>query len=206
MLSGLVRLVFRFIPLVVIGAIVYVIVCGVQVVTASSISTAPTAVRRATAIVVLGQRATAAERSDLVARLRQAALLYRNGRASRVVVTWSSPSAGSVGSGSYESKWLEAHGVVSSVLTELKASNAATALSRVAILLGRERSVIVVTDAIDALWTEGAGAGDGLSVQVSPPPSSKKFVFFELGPLVREATGVAAGRVFGFGRISWAAY
>jgi len=206
MLFGPVRLLTRLLPLVVVAAIVYVIVCGVQVVNASSLSAAPGAVRRASAIIVIGQPVASADRSDLVARLRQAALLYRHGRAPQVVLTWSPPPKGSVGSVSFESSWLGAHGVPPSALAELRASNSAVALSRAAKFLGKGRGVIVVTDAIDALWTEGAGAGDGLSVQVSPPPSSKKFVFAEFGPLVREATGVAVGRVFGFGRISWAAY
>lgn len=206
MLSGSVRLLTKLLPLVVVGAVVYVIVCGVQVVEASRLSAAPGAVRQAPAIIVIGQPVASADRSDLVARLRQAALLYRHGRAPHVVLTWSPPAAGSIGSVSFESKWLRHHGVLPSSLTELRASNSVVALSRTAKILGKGRGVIVVTDAIDALWTEGAGAGDGLSVQVSPPPSSKKLVFSEFGPLVREATAVAVGRVFGFGRISWAAY
>jgi hypothetical protein len=206
MLFGPVRLVVRLVSLVVTGAIVYVIVCGVQVVEASRLSTAPSAVHPASAIVVLGQSVVRADQADLTSRLRQAALLYRHDRSRRVIVTWSPPRAGSVGSFAYEEKFLDHYGVPRLALTSVAAPDASTALSKTAKLLGKGTSVIVVTDAIDALWTQGAGAGDGLSVAVSPPPSSKKLVFTELGPFVRETTGVAVGRIFGFGRISWAAH
>jgi hypothetical protein len=206
MLFGPVRLIIKLLPLAIIAVIVYVVVCGVQVVTASRLSTAPSAVHRASAIVILGQPVARSDQADLVFRLRQTALLYRHGRARHVVVTWFPPSTGSVGSIAYEYGWLEAHGVPSSALIKLKAPNAVVALSQTAKRLGKRTSVIVVTNAIDALWTEGTGTGDGLSVQVSPTPSSKKLVFLELWPLVREATGVAVGRIFGFGRASWAAF
>ncbi len=206
MLFGPVRLVVRLVSLVVTGAIVYVIVCGVQVVEASRLSAVPSAVHPASAIVVLGQPVAKADRADLISRLGQAVLLYRDHRSSRVIVTWSPPPAGSVGSIAYEKKFLVGPGVPRRDLTFVAAPDASTALSKTAKLLGKGTSVIVVTDAIDALWTQGAGAGDGLSVAVSPPPSSKKLVFTELGPFVRETTGVAVGRIFGFGRISWAAH
>jgi hypothetical protein len=178
----------------------------VQVVNASRLSTAPETVGPAAAIVVLGEPVARADSADLTSRLRQAALLYRSGRAPSVLLTWYPPSAGAVGSRSYDTKWLERHGVVSSALVVWKAPNAVKALSLAAKLFDRRGSVIVVTDAIDALWTQGAGSADGLTLQVSPPPSSKKFVFDELGPLLRESTGVAVGRLFGFGRATWAAY
>ncbi len=203
---GPVRLVVRLASLVVTGAIVYVIVCGVQVVEASRLSAAPSAVHPASAIVVLGQPVARADRADLRSRLGQAALLYRHDRSRRVIVTWSPPRAGSVGSSAYEKKFLVHDRVPPRALTFVAAPDASTALSKTAKLLGKGTSVIVVTDAIDALWTRGAGAGDGLSVAVSPPPSSKKLVFTELGPLVRETAGVAVGRIFGFGRFSWAAH
>jgi uncharacterized SAM-binding protein YcdF (DUF218 family) len=207
MLFGPVRLISKLLSLVVFAAVVYVIVCGVQVVNASRLSTTPDSVRPAAAIVVLGEPVAKADRTDLTARLRQAALLYRSNRAPKVLLTWYPPSAGEVGSLSYDARWLEAHGVVSSELVAREAPNAVVALSKAAKLFDRRGSgVIVVTDAIDALWTQGAGSADGLTLQVSPPPSSKKFVFDELGPLLRESTGVAVGRVFGFGRAAWAAY
>ena len=106
MLFGPVRLVVRLVSLVVTGAIVYVIVCGVQVVEASRLSAAPSAVHPASAIVVLGQPVAKADRADLISRLGQAALLYRHHRSSRVIVTWSPPPAGSVGSIAYEKKFL----------------------------------------------------------------------------------------------------
>jgi uncharacterized SAM-binding protein YcdF (DUF218 family) len=206
MLFGPARLISKLISLALFAAVVYVAVCGVQVVNASRLSTTPDAVGPAAAIVVLGEPVAKADRADLTARLRQAALLYRSGRAPRVLVTWYPPSRGAVGSRAYDTKWLEAHGVASSALVAREAPNAVGALSLAAKLFDRRGSVIVVTDAIDALWTQGAGSADGLTLQVSPPPSSKKFVFDELGPLLRESTGVAVGRVFGFGRAAWAAY
>jgi uncharacterized SAM-binding protein YcdF (DUF218 family) len=206
MLFGPARLISKLISLVVFAAVVYVVVCGVQVVNASRLSTAPDSVGPAVAIVVLGEPVARADSADLTSRLRQAALLYRSGRARKVLLTWYPPSPGEVGSRAHDTNWLEAHGIVASALVAREAPNAVGALSSAAKLFDRRGSVIVVTDAIDALWTQGAGSADGLTLQVSPPPSSKKFVFDELGPLLRESTGVAVGRVFGFGRAAWAAY
>ncbi|MGD0743459.1 MAG: hypothetical protein ABSA31_09310 [Acidimicrobiales bacterium] len=210
MLFGPVRLITKLVSLVVIAAVVYVIVCGVQVVNASRLSTAPAAVGPASAILVVGDPVAdpvaRSDRVDLVSRLRQAALLCRHGRAPRILLASYPPQSGSVGSFSYDVKTLNGFGLGSCAVVELRAPNTAVALSQTARRLGDGGSVIVVTDAIDALWTHGAASGDGLAAQVSPPPSSKKFVFDEIGPLLREATGVAVGRVLGFGRVSWAAY
>jgi hypothetical protein len=204
-LFGPARLISKLISLVVFAAVVYVAVCGVQVVNASRLSTAPAAVSPASAILVVGDPVARSDRVDLVSRLRQAALLCRHGRAPRILLASYPPQSGSVGSFSYDVKTLDGFGLGSCAVVELRAPNTAVALSQTARRLGDGGSVIVVTDAIDALWTRGAASGDGLTAQVSPPPSSKKFVFDEIGPLLREATGVAVGRVLGFGRVSWAA-
>jgi hypothetical protein len=205
MLFGSVRLISKLISLVVFAAVVYVAVCGVQVVNASRLSTAPAAVSPASAILVVGDPVARSDRVDLVSRLRQAALLCRHGRAPRILLASYPPQSGSVGSFSYDVKTLNGFGLGSCAVVELRAPNTAVALSQTARRLGAGGNVIVVTDAIDTLWTHGAASEDGLTAQVSPPPSSKKFVFDEIGPLLREATGVAVGRVLGFGRVSWAA-
>ena len=84
MLFGPARLISKLISLVVFAAVVYVVVCGVQVVNASRLSTAPDSVGPAVAIVVLGEPVARADSADLTSRLRQAALLYRSGRAPSV--------------------------------------------------------------------------------------------------------------------------
>jgi uncharacterized SAM-binding protein YcdF (DUF218 family) len=202
MLFSPIRWLTKLLSLALTVAVVYVVVCGVQVVIASRLATAPSAVKPALAIVVLGQPVVNGSAGvDLAARLEQAATLYEDHRASSIVVTGPRTSL------SVEARLLlrDCHDA-SPTLIKVQASDAAVALLKTARRLTRGNSVIVVTDAIDAQWVRYVGAEDGLFVQVSPPASSEKLVFSELGPLVRESTGIAVGRLVGFGHVPWAAY
>ncbi|HXZ83272.1 MAG TPA: ElyC/SanA/YdcF family protein [Acidimicrobiales bacterium] len=202
MLFTPVRWVIKLVSLALIVAVVYVVVCGVQVVISSRLSTAPSAIKPAMAIVVLGQPvANRSAGADLSARLKQAATLYADHRAGLVFVTGSAASL--------RVEWnllRKTYHVAPSALKRVSAADASIALLETSKALMSGNSVIIVTDAIDALWAKYVGAQDGLSVQVSPPASSEKLIFSELGPLVRESTGVAVGRIFGFGHAPWAAY
>ena len=86
----------------------------------------------------------------------------------------------------------------------LTSSNVTEELSSVAKRVGHENRVLIVTDAIDALWTEGVASGAGLQPEISSPPATKRFLTSELAALWREATGVAVGRIIGFHRTGWA--
>ena len=205
MIFAPIRLAIRLVSLAITGAIVYLIISGVQVVTASRTTTDPTNVGAASAIVVLGSPAARSGSSaDLRARLSWAARLYAAGRASKVAVA-TSGSGGSVAGNSELVGALRGAGVPTSSIVQLSASGPSSELSAARRQFGDGARVIVVTDAIDALWTSGAATGDGLKPEVSSPPSSHKIVFSEAGQLWKEASGVAVGRAIGFGRATWAA-
>ena len=63
------------------------------------------------------------------------------------------------------------------------------ALSRAASpgTLGSRKQVIVVTDAVDALWTKDVASGDGLRPTVAPAVGSKKLFLEEFGALWRQS-------------------
>ncbi len=201
-----IRWAFKLVYFAVLAAIVYVVVSGYQVVSASHLPTSATAVPRAQAIVVLGAPAVGtAPGPDYLARLEQALALYRAHEASEVVVTGSPALAGSSGEVAVGESWLAGSGVARSNLSSVVADDAASALVQVAAVLPARSTVIVVTDAIDALWTTGAGSKAGLVVHVSPAVGSEKAFYLELDQLWRQATGVAVGRLIGYVNTPWAA-
>jgi hypothetical protein len=201
-----IRWTFRLISLVVLGAIVYVVVSGVQVVDASHLPTAVTGVGPAQTIVVLGAPVQGSQPgADLSGRLQQALLLYEAKRAPAIIVTGPPTTSGTSSVGAVSTAWLTRQGVPKSKVTTVSASNAASGLGAVSEMLGRGAQVIVVTDAIDSLWTRGVASSDGLVADISPAFGSEKTVFTEIGPLWRQATGVAVGRAIGYGRATWAA-
>lgn len=204
MLFAPIRLAIRLVSLVVTGAAVYLIVSGVQVVTASHLATNPSDVAPASAIVLVDGSTTSGSSSvDFDARLEWATRLFAAGRAPKVVVAESGP----VGARGFASvaRALRAGGVPNSALVEVTSPGLVRAFSATEKRLGYHARVIVVTDAIDALWTEGAASGTGLRVEISSPPGSQKIVFSEIDQLWKQASGVAVGRVIGYPNTTWAA-
>ncbi|HTW99593.1 MAG TPA: hypothetical protein VMD59_12490, partial [Acidimicrobiales bacterium] len=100
--------------------------------------------------------------------------------------------------------WLVAHGVLAGAQLAVTGSNASSQLRAAGAALGSGTSVLVVTDAIDAMWIERAAPEDGLAATVVPATGSEPLFFKELGAVWRETSAVAAGRIIGFGRASWA--
>lgn len=211
-----IRWTLKLVYFAVLAAAVYVVVSGFQVVTASHLPTSSTALEPARAIVVLG---APVERSapagpyvpgpDLTGRLEQALALYEAKLAPQILLTGAPaepvaattptvPAVTAVAAG-----WLEGRGVPASSIEPLTASGAPAGVAAAASALARGTRVIVVTDAIDALWVKGAASRSGLVVQVSPAVGSERSVTSELGPLWRQATAVAVGRLIGYGRTSW---
>jgi uncharacterized SAM-binding protein YcdF (DUF218 family) len=200
-----IKLAIRLIELIVLAAIVYLVVTGVQVVEASRIPTNPAAAPHADDIVVLSAPLTAGVPGpDLIARLEQAASLYRLGRAHRVVLSGPVSAPGVASETSVAGDWLGAHGVPAADRLTVPGANASAQLRAVGAVLGPDTPVLVVTDAIDAMWTERAAPEDGLSVTVVPALGSEPLFLKELGAVWRETSAVAAGRIIGFGRASWA--
>jgi uncharacterized SAM-binding protein YcdF (DUF218 family) len=205
---GPLSLVRRVPSLAILGALVYVIVSGAQVVKASHLSTAVDATPPAQAIVLLSAPAPNGQPgATLTGRLQEALLLYRAHRAPQLLisdpatspVTTATPNAASVAT-----HWLESQGVPASKVTVLPAGGAVSAFQSTAALLGPQAHVIVVADAIDALFTRDAADAAGLSATVSPAVGSEQPIYGQVVPLVKQATGVAVGRVAGYGRASWA--
>jgi hypothetical protein len=190
--------------LVVFAAAIYVVVSGVQVARAEGGSVAPNSPTPA-AIVVTGtpSSGTAGPSADLLGRLQHGLALYQSHAAPLLIVAGPSVASGPTVPDAAKT-WLVGQGVPASAVTSLVTANGSE-FDAVAKALGRGRAVIVVTDAVDALWAKDAASGAGLVVGVSPVPGTKAAVFTQLAPLFRQATGVAAGRVIGYGHASWAA-
>ncbi|HLX78852.1 MAG TPA: hypothetical protein VKR27_08195, partial [Acidimicrobiales bacterium] len=180
-------------------------VCAVQVVMASRLTTTPSKVRSASAIVVVDSpTSSSSAMSDMAARLKWTSRLYGARRAKSVVVI--ATRSGSAGPWlNFAVQTLRKEGVPRSAILRLSSSSVTQAFSDAAKRIRHNARVIVVTDAIDALWTEGASSAGGLRVEISSPPGSHKSVLSETGQLWRQTFGVAMGRVIGFGRTTWAA-
>jgi uncharacterized SAM-binding protein YcdF (DUF218 family) len=191
--------------LVIVGALVYVIVCAVQIATNSGLAAAPTSVGPVQAIVVMGAPAAGTQpSSDMLGRLRQGLLLYKSHRAPGIVVTGSLGPAGEPSTTSIESSWLRQNGVPKTSIEIVQASGVTQSLFQASALIGSGTRTIIVTDAVDALYDKAAATSLGLNTQISPAVGSKKAFFTELEALFREASALAAGRVVGYARISWA--
>jgi hypothetical protein len=203
-----IKLAFKIVELVFAAAIVYLVVTAVQVELAARVPNGPLAVApKASAIVVLGAAPTDGKLSaDAKARLAEAKALYGAKLAPRLVVAGNEQLNGVLGAAA---SWLTAHGVPVLPAYQVFADDSSTQLRLVATELHAEPPpatpvpVIVVTDAIDALWTEHAAAEDGLAATVVAP-SGAPLSQHEIGPLWRETSAVAVGRIIGFGRVTWA--
>lgn len=199
---------FKLAYFAVLAAVVYVVVSGFQVVSASHLPTAAGGVLPgARAIVVLGAPTDGSQPgTDLSARLEQALALYQARQAPTLFVVGAQAQGANGAEPQVMASWLETRGVPAQAVLQVTAPDAATGLSEVATQLGNGVKVVVVTDAIDALWTKGAASRDGLTAVVSPAIGSEKAFYEELGQLWRQATGVAVGRVIGYANAPWAAH
>lgn len=206
-----IRWALRLPSLIVLGAAGYVVASGVQVITASRQQVNAASVGRAAAIVVLPARppsgtaaAASSSSSDLVDRLEEALQLYRSQVAPKLVVAGAPASPGDPSPAVTAERWLEARHVPAGSMLRLATATPTATLSAVAAILGTPARIVVVTDAMDALFTRGAAASDGLTAVVAPAVGSTGIKMSDLGPLWRQATGVAVGRVIGFAHATWA--
>lgn len=202
LLFGPLALLRKIPALIVLGAIVYFVVSGVQVYDASRAAPAVDTFAPAQAIVVASAAAPSGQPSSTFSgRLQEALLLYRAHKAPKVLL---SDPAGDKGAGAAGAHWLEGQGVPAKAVTVLPLGNANSAFQSTAALLGRGASVIVVADAVDQLWTKKAAAAAGLSPAVAVAVGSEQPFYQQIGPLATQAAGVAVGRVAGYGRASFA--
>ncbi len=191
--------------LIVLGAVVYFVVSGVQVYNASKAAPAVDAIAPAQAIVVVAAPAPGGRPgATFSGRLQETLLLYRAHRAPKVLV--SDPASGAAaGAGGVGARWLESQQVPASAVMVLPPGSANSAFESAAALLGQGTHVIVVADALDQLWTAGAASAAGLDPSVAVAVGSEKPFYRELGALATQAAGVAVGRVAGYGTASFAA-
>jgi len=196
-----IRFVFRIVSLLVLAAVAYLVYSGVEVVLASRATSDAEKIPSASAIVVLPAKVTGSSPGpDNLGRLTEVAALYAAHRAPTIVVAAPAATRTEPSGVTVARRWLVARGVPSAAILAVRATDSVIGLSRAAKLLGSRDQVIVVTDAIDALWTKDLAAGDHLKATIAPAVGSKKLILEEIGALWRESSAVAAGRVIGYGR------
>lgn len=200
-----IRWALRLPALLVVGAAVYVVASGVQVVTASRHTVEASGLQKAAAIVVLPAPLSGTSPSaDLVDRLEEALSLSRAGVAPKVVVAGAPAHPGAPSPSAVARSWLVAHGVAASAILPLAAPTATATLAALPAVLGASAHIVAVTDGIDALFTRGAATGDGLKAVVAPAVGSTSLSASNFGSLWRQATGVAVGRIIGYSHVTWA--
>lgn len=195
------RIIYRILSIVISAAIVYLIISGIQVETASRHTRATNSLKRAAAIVVTGSPSSTNLSSDYRDKLSLAASLYAKGRAPLLVVGLPS---GVSRSGHLSAQWTRELGSAAKEITAVRASNVGTELSKIEKRIGHGRRIIVVTDAINTLYVEGAASNHGFQPEIVAPRASKKNLFAQISPLFREASGVAVARALGYSTASWA--
>jgi hypothetical protein len=188
--------------------IAYLVLSAVQVVLASRASTDPGDLHRARAIAVDGPVARGSKLgTDLTARLSTAVSLVKADLAPRLIVVLVTPKgANPAPARAAATTYLERNGLSRAQITVSDSTSGTDGLRKIASELGGiDPKAIIVTDAIDVLWTKGAAASAGITPQIDPAAGSKVSLWQEIGPLARETSGVAAGRIIGDLRATWAA-
>lgn len=211
-LFGPIRLVFKLVNLLLTTAIIYLVYSGVQVVIASNAKAAP--IRPTTPVssivVMLPGPSDTTTSPDVIGRLNEAVSLYRSKLAQNIkLLTVATSTSGAQWNKTLQERaaamqWLIAQGVPGANIRYNNGTTSFTALVSTARSLRSSNRVVIVTDAINHLWISGAATSSGLNVAaVYPGVGSKKLFVFEPGSFVRQTTGVALGRVIGYGHTTW---
>lgn len=201
-----IKIAMKLFSLLMTAAVAYLVLSGIQVVLAAKGSTDPTQYRAASDIVVVAPYgAGGAIDSEVSARLESAGGLFVAHLAPTVLVALAGDPAEFDTARSAAAAVLSSSGVNVAATHFSPVSAVSDALPMVAASVGAGTSVIIVTDAINALWTKGDAVGLGFAPQIVPTSLSKVAVYSEIDALLRETTGVAAGRIIGDQRASWAA-
>jgi hypothetical protein len=200
------KIAIKVISLLITALVAYLVLSAVQVALASRATSNPADLHPSSAIVVDGPyEDSGALGSDLTDRLQTAGILYAAHLAPRVVVSLVGDPASRASATGAITTLLQQSGVPASAITPLSATSGTDGLKQIAQTLGPEATTLIVTDAIDVLWTKGAATSAGLEPVIVPATHSKVGLYTEVGPLVRETSGVAAGRIIGDLRATWAA-
>jgi hypothetical protein len=186
--------------------IAYLVLSGIQVVLASRGSTNVVDYKPASAIVLLGAPSPGGVAgTHFLGRLQTTAKLFSGRLAPRVVITGSGGTAASQEVIKAGREWLIANGVSAGAISSIDSANAIDGLKGATASLGANTRVLVVTDAINLLWTKGAATSAGLIPTVVPAEGSKVPLYSQIVPFAIQTSGVAAGRLVGDLRTTWAA-
>jgi uncharacterized SAM-binding protein YcdF (DUF218 family) len=200
------KIAIKVVSLLITGAIAYLVLTGFQVALASRASTNAADYHQSSAIVILGSPAPGGVPGmDFVSRLTTAAALYSVHLAPKVILTGVGGSTTSPDVIVAGRSWLANNGVPASAISSVASADAVGGLKSAAASLGANARVLIITDAIDLLWTKGAATSAGLAPTVVPAKGSKVALYSEIGRFAIQTTGVAAGRIIGDLRATWAA-
>jgi uncharacterized SAM-binding protein YcdF (DUF218 family) len=160
---------------------------------------------KADAIVVMGAAQYDGRPSpQLAARLDHVAELWPQGRAPLVVVTGGKRPGDRFTEAQASARYLEDRGVpAGSILLEDQGANSYDSLRGVTDQLRARglHEVVIVTDPYHALRSKLIAEQLGLRAHVSPTPTSVVHGREQVGRELREAAGVALGRLIGFQHI-----
>lgn len=179
----------------------YLAVTFVQVWAASRQDDRP----KADAVVVLGAAQYNGRPSPvLTARLEHALALYKAGVAPRIVVTGGRQPGDRYTEATAGYEWLRARDVPDqAILKEVQGRTTYQSLAAVDVVLDRQKlqKVVLVSDDYHALRLRGIASEVGLQAVVSPVKTERS-TFSRLRSLGRETVAVAAGRIFGYRRLT----
>jgi hypothetical protein len=205
-----VRLLFRWlrrlIYLLIVAAVVFLVVCSVQVVSASKAPRGEDAVVPANAIVVVGSATgTSGISPDLKARCEQAGALFDAHKAPLVITTGGAAHPGDPAEASVAAAYLRAHTHGITHLVEVAGATVPAQLAAVRRLLAKshEFSVILVIDPLQAKWLRGVSTAENLRAQLSPGPAPKASFWDDLGRIWVQTAAVAFGRIVGYQHTGW---
>ena len=186
------KLAFRALIAVLVGAGIYLVVTVVQVLIASRAPSSPSSVATAHAAVVLVNTAKGAQ---LTRELGDAATLLIDNRVRTVVL------AGPKGATASADRYLHEH--LKNETVQTATTTGAQPFVAVASKVGADHSVIVVTDPYRALWARGAAGAAGLKPQVLAVSESKQGFGGAVDEVCAQAAAVAISRMIGYGHLGW---
>jgi uncharacterized SAM-binding protein YcdF (DUF218 family) len=196
------KLVRRVGLVVLLAALLYYVVTFVQVWWAARHDDT----RRSDAIVVLGAAQYNGTPSPVFkARLDHAADLYHEHVAPLIVVTGGKQTGDVFTEATSGANYLHDKGIPdSAILRETTSHTSWESLSAAARVLRNrgEKQVVLVSDPFHALRIRSIAGELGLDAVTSPTRTSPISGFDEWRRFMSESLGVAAGRIFGFGRLA----
>jgi hypothetical protein len=198
------KILMKLTSLAVTAAVIYFIISGVQVVLGARLAEGTKSLKPAATIIVLGSSVDQnAPSADLVNRLEAGLKCFQSHLASTFTVT-GTDVPGQANVASVEAGWLEVNGVPKSEIHLVSGANTASQIYAAASEAGNGQEVIIVTDAMDALWVQGTAVHYHLHPQIAPALNSERPFYDQIGTVLSQAGAVALGRIIGFERATWA--